>query len=720
MIGKGNTHNNGAKLAAYMTMSKEGERAELWQLRGFEATNIKDAFRDVQIMSKATKCEKPFFHLQLRNREGETLTREQWEYAADRIEGMLGLSGQPRAIVFHTYEHNNDEHMHVAWSRIDEDRLTAKPLPFFKDRLKTICRELEQHFALEPVPNHRKDEIKYAPNRSEQEQARRLGFDVHEIRATIRACFDQSDCGLSFRAALEHEGFGLAKGERRDYVVVDHVGGIHVLGKRNLDMTAAKIRDRLSDIPRDELQTVDEVRESILNDQRIELQASIDTSLEMSPLWDRDRDNQDWENALVDAAIEQVTEDDRERGISGDLSGENSRGADLWDRDQANQDWENAIVAAAIEKGRDEPRAGVVPATELKGVPREIREAREQSDSPKAFHSALLSRGFLVAHATKTDAVQSQLDSAEASIAGKWAPTIREGQIVIITQQGHLYPLTARNTGKEREEIAGLLPDPNALPSIEDARRQINENRRFHRPHEPRTELNQTAADIRLAYNLASGPEAFKELLEKSGLTVAAVTASDIQMRENAKWISQSNNYDPASGAKNGKDPARHGAPRYAQEGDVVVIDKKGNAYELGTQTTGDRRQDAQAFVVGIGNLPSIEDVQTQKQRARDIEQITPRGRWATGPLHGGMVEHNAWAIERAKALEEQRAREDQRRVHQEATKSKGDIDPSRYLTDPDYRREIKANQTYKSLYEQKAERENELRSMMEQQDRQR
>ena len=56
MIAKGTAHNNGAKLAQYMITGKDGERAELWQLRGFEATNIKDAFRDVQIMADGTRC----------------------------------------------------------------------------------------------------------------------------------------------------------------------------------------------------------------------------------------------------------------------------------------------------------------------------------------------------------------------------------------------------------------------------------------------------------------------------------------------------------------------------------------------------------------------------------------------------------------------------------------------------------------------------------------
>jgi hypothetical protein len=268
MISKGTTHNNGAKLAAYMTTGKEGERAELWQLRGFGAANIKDAFRDVQIMAGATRCEQPFFHVQVRNRDGEKLTREQWEYAAGRIEKMLGLTGQPRAIAFHKSERDGHEHMHVAWSRIDQDTLTAKPLPFFKTRLKNISRELEIHFGLEPVTNERKGHIKYAPTRAEDEQARRLGLDIHEVRDTIRSCYERSDCGKSFQAALEHEGFILARGERRDYIVVDGAGGLHALGKRILGDSAAEIRARLSDLPRAELPTVEQARALIQNAER--------------------------------------------------------------------------------------------------------------------------------------------------------------------------------------------------------------------------------------------------------------------------------------------------------------------------------------------------------------------------------------------------------------------------------------------------------------------
>ncbi|HXR10562.1 MAG TPA: hypothetical protein VN792_07275, partial [Candidatus Acidoferrales bacterium] len=61
-----------------MTTGKEGERAELWQLSGFAAGDMRDAFRSVHVMAEATRCEQPFFHVQVRNPDGEELSRDQW------------------------------------------------------------------------------------------------------------------------------------------------------------------------------------------------------------------------------------------------------------------------------------------------------------------------------------------------------------------------------------------------------------------------------------------------------------------------------------------------------------------------------------------------------------------------------------------------------------------------------------------------------------------
>jgi hypothetical protein len=51
MIAKGNLHQHGGKLAAYLTTGKDGERAELVELRGFASGDIRTAFLDVEIQA---------------------------------------------------------------------------------------------------------------------------------------------------------------------------------------------------------------------------------------------------------------------------------------------------------------------------------------------------------------------------------------------------------------------------------------------------------------------------------------------------------------------------------------------------------------------------------------------------------------------------------------------------------------------------------------------
>lgn len=298
MIAKGTTHDNGVKLANYMTTGKEGERAELWQLCGFAAGNIRDAFRDVQVIAGGTRTKKPFFHVQVRNPDGEELTRAQWERVANRIETKLGLTGQPRAIAFHTYDKSGHEHMHVAWSRIDQDTLKAIPLPFFKLRLKEVCRELEIELGLTRVKNEAERPMTHAPTRAEEEQARRLGVDIREVRNTIRDCYDRSDCGRSFEAALADHGLILARGERRDYIAVDTQGGMYALGKRILGVTAAETRNRLSDLVREHLPTVDQVRSHIAERQHYEQREKPERML------DRDQEELKWHDILSKVAIQ--------------------------------------------------------------------------------------------------------------------------------------------------------------------------------------------------------------------------------------------------------------------------------------------------------------------------------------------------------------------------------------------------------------------------------
>ena len=476
MISKGTTHNYGAKLASYMTSAKEGERAEMWDLRGFEATNIKDAFRDVQIMAEATRCQQPFFHVQVRNREGETLTRPQWEAAANRIERMLGLTDQPRAIAFHINEETGHEHMHVAWSRIDENTLTARPLPFFKQRLKKISRELELHFGLEPVTSKREGPIKYAPTRAQEEQARRLGLDIHEARDTIRECWDRSDNGRSFEAALAEKGMVLAKGDKRDFIVIDREGGMHALGKRILDVSAAQIRNRMSDQDRDQLPTVEQAREFIGSTPRQRKRG------EPAPTWQRD--NISWDDRLFNAALEK---EKKERHFAGPKPSRKNRDHPSWDdrlfnaaieKEKRERDFAEPRLSRKELRAHQEKHWPIRPLeTEratfqeaAKGATRDTRPEKlkgygariwtiwRQSHRPRtnedgiptgrrpgerqianAFADALHQKDIAFAVVTKEEAERSTREAAFAKAVGNYAPRYKEGEIVAVTAPGREY-----------------------------------------------------------------------------------------------------------------------------------------------------------------------------------------------------------------------------------------------------------------------------------------
>ncbi len=262
MIAKGNTHHSGTRLAAYMLRAKDGEKVQVAELRGFASDDIREAFRAVDVMAIGTQCEKPMFHAQVRLRDGERLTPDQWRLVADRIESKLGLSGQARAIVFHVNQQTRDTHMHIGWSRIDEETVTARNLAFFKLRLKEVARELESELRLTPVSSRRKHP-EMAATRAEDQQARRLGVDINKVRRQIRDLWDQSFSGQAFARSLANVGLTIAKGDRRDFVVVDPQGGIHALGKRILGCPVSEVRAKCADLQRSALPSIEEARTQI-------------------------------------------------------------------------------------------------------------------------------------------------------------------------------------------------------------------------------------------------------------------------------------------------------------------------------------------------------------------------------------------------------------------------------------------------------------------------
>ena len=265
MIIKSAVRGNGGKLAAYLLTDKKNDRAELLEMRGWTADTLKNALlMSEEIARQKTQCENPFYHASFRLPSGETLQPEQWAHCADTLEQRLGLGEHHRAMVMHTYK--GERHLHVVWDRIDENTLKAVNLPFEHLRCKETARALEQELGLQRVRDEKREPERElaAPTMAEEQQARRKGQDLNDIRAALREAWGQSTDGKGFVEALDERGFILAQGDRRDYVALDAQGGVYSIGKRTTGATAREVRAKLADLERERIPTVGQARADLL------------------------------------------------------------------------------------------------------------------------------------------------------------------------------------------------------------------------------------------------------------------------------------------------------------------------------------------------------------------------------------------------------------------------------------------------------------------------
>ena len=296
MIVKGNIRTNGSSLGSYLLSEgrfeknkEKNERIEVWEANGYEqGDRIQDILADFEHSATGTQCEKPLFHVQIRAGKDEQLTRDQFLESVNRLEEKLELTWHERVIVAHTLE--GQEHLHVVWNRIDHEQEKAAELHYYKHKCTDLARELEKEFGLREL-SAQKQQSKLS--RDEEQQAIRHDEKPQEVKAAVRECWEQSDSGKAFVTALDDRGYLLAAGDRRDYVIVDELGGTYSPA-RLTGSKAAEVRKRLSDIDREALPSVAEAKE--MQDDRAH---GIKTA----------REQAQWEEALAKAAIEKAEQE---------------------------------------------------------------------------------------------------------------------------------------------------------------------------------------------------------------------------------------------------------------------------------------------------------------------------------------------------------------------------------------------------------------------------
>ena len=162
MIPFGSQRASGQDLATHLQNAQDNERLEVAQVRGAVARDLHGAFAEWEAQAHTlTRCTNYLYSLSINpdQRQGR-LTKDQYLDYIERTERRLGLSGQPRAVVFHIKKDKTGvprEHCHVVWSRIDAERGKARQIAFDHDKLMMVTREFARDHGLKLPDGYYRD-----------------------------------------------------------------------------------------------------------------------------------------------------------------------------------------------------------------------------------------------------------------------------------------------------------------------------------------------------------------------------------------------------------------------------------------------------------------------------------------------------------------------------------------------------------------------------------
>ena len=265
MIPFGSQRALGQDLATHLLNEYDNELMEVAEVRGAIAQDLHGAFAEWEVQARAlTQCRNYLYSLSVNPdpAQGE-LTREQYFDYIDRTEQELGLTGQPRAIIFHIKD--GREHCHVVWSRIDADNGRAVQIAFDRQKLMMVTREFAREHGLSLPDGYFKDRNGKDRQLSlyEMHQQRTTGLTKEERMEHVTDAWRQSDSPKAFVQALAARGYILATG-KRPYVLVDLYGHMNALPKLIDDKTVRTkdIRTFLeAEFPPETLPTVEKAKE---------------------------------------------------------------------------------------------------------------------------------------------------------------------------------------------------------------------------------------------------------------------------------------------------------------------------------------------------------------------------------------------------------------------------------------------------------------------------
>lgn len=250
MIMVGNSRGNGQNLARHL-LSPENERVNVHAVDGFMSDDLHGAFKEVEGISRGTRCKKYLFSLSLNPPNDADVSTDIFDTTITRVEQQLNLSGQPKAVVFHEKsgaDGKTRRHCHVVWSRINSETMRAIPMDYSKRRLNELAKELYLEHDWDMPKGFINPRFRDPKNFTldEWQQAKRQGQDPREIKAIFQDCWKRSDSRKAFAASLKAHGYHIARGDRRGYVATDMKGEVYSIPKWT-NLKTKEIKAKLGD-----------------------------------------------------------------------------------------------------------------------------------------------------------------------------------------------------------------------------------------------------------------------------------------------------------------------------------------------------------------------------------------------------------------------------------------------------------------------------------------
>ncbi|PJB70604.1 MAG: hypothetical protein CO093_07310 [Alphaproteobacteria bacterium CG_4_9_14_3_um_filter_47_13] len=257
MVIKGRPRCNGVQLAMYLLDAERNEQVDILAINHPDRDNLHQALADMQDMTDTgQRGTKGLYHAQISPAIGYEMNEDQWRDCVKVLGQELGLEAQPHALVLHQKE--GRIHAHVVWQRTDPDSLTLISDSNNYAAHERAARQLENMFGHEriegPHTGKTKDDKSYSA--AELEQGERAALSPAERKAQLTDLWKRSDNGQAFTAALNENGYVLARGDKRGMVIVDEHGEVHSLARQINGVKTKEIEARLDHIDKEKLPNV--------------------------------------------------------------------------------------------------------------------------------------------------------------------------------------------------------------------------------------------------------------------------------------------------------------------------------------------------------------------------------------------------------------------------------------------------------------------------------